>query len=129
MHTTHNVYFFNQFKLAVARQSYFFTIKNIQKVKPILHLFKKLGLIRRFYCNNKSFIYIFPLFLKNKSIQPSLKVYDRKTTPIRLTFKALKLIQKTSYLSTFLIQTSSGLLTHKEAIKKKIGGLLVCIIH
>ena len=129
IHTTHNVYFFNQFKLAVARQSYFFTLKNIQKIKPILHLFKKLGLIRRFYCTKQSTIYVFPLFFKNKSIQPLLKVYDRKTAPIKLTFKALQLLKKTSYLSTFLVQTPLGLLTHKEAIKEKLGGLLVCIIH
>lgn len=57
-----------------------------------------------------------------------IKSHERGRNSIRMTFKSLVILQKHTLNSHLILSTPKGLLTHKEAVKLKTGGFLVCTI-
>jgi len=72
---------------------------------------------------------VFPTY--NKSLLPIsiIKHYYKLNRPIYLKIQALKLLTLSLKQSTFILETSKGLLTHNEALKLNVGGVLVCKIN
>ena len=107
----------------------YFDISFSNKIFHIIKLFKSLGLIRRFFIytnkNLKYTIRVFVFFYKNSQIFNSLKIMSRPSTSFFISTKAIVLLNKRSLNSIFLISTDHGIVTHKEALRKKIGGKLI----
>lgn len=102
-----------------------FTKKNYNTIKVlknfnIIHDFK---LIKK---NNFNFIKINLFFYKNKTICHNLKIISRPAKIFTISYKSLLLLNKKSGSSIFLISTTKGIVSHQEAIKLKIGGVLIC---
>lgn len=74
---------------------------------------------------NKFIFFIKLLYYKNLQILKNFKLYTKKSHFFLISLKALKLINKKTSTSVFIISSSYGLLTHNEALKKNTGGLLV----
>ena len=120
-------YTINHLKLAVAKKHFFFLINYTKRVEVFLKVLKKLNLIRRFYnFNSKKFV-IFPTYTK-KPVGSYLRVYYRLRNPIIVRHSALVLINKSFGNSIVVFESSKGLVTQSEALKLKIGGVLVCVI-
>jgi ribosomal protein S8 len=110
------VYLLNQLKFAVAKKNYFFIIRSTGKIKPLLQLFYKLNIIRRFTFKSSNLCYVFPN-------------YSRINKPIRSIKKhSLLLMRRSLGAATLILETSRGVLTHQNALKLGIGGTLVFII-
>lgn len=120
-------YTINHLKLAVAKKHFFFLLNYTKRVEVLLKVLKKLNLIRRFYSSNSKKFVIFPTYTK-KAVGSYLRVYYRLRNPIIIRHSALVLINKSLGNSTIIFETSKGLITQAEALKAKIGGVLVCII-
>jgi len=45
-----------------------------------------------------------------------------------ISVKALTILDKSLKNSILLIETSRGIITHKEALRRHLGGLLLCLI-
>ena len=123
------VQLFNNYKIAAARNVYFFKIKHTNVILKVLRLFKELGLVKRFYTTPAKLIYVFPTFFHKKVYKFYFRLYARETAPILVSYKALRILKKTTYLSTMLLETDKGILTHQSALGFKRGGKLIAIIN
>ena len=97
-------------------------------MKPLLNLFYKLNLIRRFTFKSATLCYVFPTYNRlNKPIR-YIKNYYRSVNPITLKKHSLLLMRRSLGAATVVLETSKGVLTHQEALSLGIGGTLLFII-
>ncbi len=114
----------------------------------LLNLFKKVGLIQAYY-------HIAPIFFKNflrfgykqtfikkiviiffiqkqnsgRLYLPKLLIISKPSRQIFITYKKLLELNHHHPATTFFfLNTTHGLITHLEALQKKIGGNLICIV-
>ena len=100
------------------------TVKLLHFVK----LLYQLGVIRRFVNIKKGLYRIFPNWHTDLGTAHNIRFFRNKR-PIHVKYKALSVIQTYTFNSTLILHTDKGLLTHKEALKNKIGGQLICTIN
>jgi ribosomal protein S8 len=58
-----------------------------------------------------------------------IKNYYKLKRPIYLKLQALQYLTLSLKQSTFILETSKGVITHQEALKLKVGGVLICKIN
>ena len=101
-----------------------------RQILPILKLFSRLSVIRRFYfLKQKNHftkkVRVFPFYSRLQTCGADLKLHFRKTHPISLQTRSLKLLNHRSGVSSLILNTSAGLITHQEALRLGVGGVLV----
>jgi len=69
---------------------------------------------------------ISPFIYKQSSFFKSVKLISTPSKTFTVKLKALLIIQKSLGGSLLLLETSKGIITHKEAVRLKIGGKLLC---
>lgn len=102
-----------------------FNKKNLQ----IVTILKKLNLIYKYTLINKKNIILINInlyFYKNNPTTSSLKLISKPSKNFLLSYQSLRLLSKKTGNSIFLLSTPKGILTHKEAIKLKTSGFIVC---
>lgn len=123
------VYFLNQLKFAAAKKNYFFTIKASVKTKPLLNLFYKLNIIRRFTFKSPSLCYVFPNYTRTNKPIRYIKNYCRSVNPISLKKHSLLLMRRSLGAAIIVLETSHGVITHQNALTLGVGGTLLFIIY
>ena len=101
-----------------------FTVKNYQFVK----ILKKFNVIHDFRLIKKNkFVYIkiTLFFYKNNIICYNFKIITRPAKIFNISYNSLVLLSKKTNSSIFFISTSEGILSHKEAILQKKGGMVL----
>ena len=88
-----------------------------------------LNIIRRYYKVSGSMYRVFPAYSRARRRVRDYKTYTRVNGRIRLQLKALRLLNINTPHSYYILDTDKGLITHKEALKLKTGGLLLMIIY
>ena len=129
MHKIYNIsYILNLININKAKKnlSFFviFSFKNYQFIKTL----KKFNVIHDYKLlkkNNFNYIKITLFFYKNKIVCYSFKLISNQSKTFTISYESLKLLTKKSGSSIFLISTSKGLISNKEAINQKIGGILL----
>lgn len=94
----------------------------------IFYFINKIKLINSYKLikkNNNYFFLVKLLYYKNLQILKNFKFFTKKTQIFFISIKALKLLTKRSGSSVFLLSTSQGLITHKEALKTQTSGYLI----
>jgi ribosomal protein S8 len=94
----------------------------------LVKIFYELNIIRRFYKLNNNVYKIFPTYTKYGQAAKTFKSYYRLKNPIILKKSSLVIINYSMGNSNILLDTNKGLLTHNEALKKDVGGILVCVV-
>jgi ribosomal protein S8 len=122
------IYVINHLKLNIARKTYFFDIRVTRQILLFLKVLYNLNVIRRFVhtSNTTCRVYISWFGKTNNSL--NLKLYSRSSSPIRIKLNSLKILRTNTYNSHLILNTSKGILTHQDAIKFGVGGLIICII-
>lgn len=64
-----------------------------------------------------------------QTITSNLSLHFRKAHPIAIKLQALKLLNKTIGGSSLILNTSNGLLTHRDALEQGVGGVLIYTVH
>ena len=103
-------------------------IFNKKNLRIVIFL-KKLNLIYKYTLINKKniiFIKINLYFYKNKSPASFFKIVSKPSKKFFISYKSLRLLTKKTGNSIFLVSTPKGILTHKDAIKLKTSGFIVC---
>jgi ribosomal protein S8 len=101
-----------------------FTVKNYQFVK----ILKKFNVIHDFRLIKKNkffYIKITLFFYKNNIICYNFKIITRPAKIFNISYNSLVLLSKKTNSSIFFISTSKGILSHKEAILQKKGGMVL----
>jgi ribosomal protein S8 len=102
----------------------FFTKKNLSFIKILksFNFIHKYSLIKK---NNQFFLKLFVFFFRKKNISSNFKIISKPSKFFFISYKALRLLNKRTGSSIFIISTNRGFLSHHQAIKNKLGGYVV----
>ena len=64
----------------------------------------------------------------NRGTKRNKKLYLKHGGYFKVSFSSLRLLNINAPDSCYIIETSHGLLTHKEALLKGVGGSLLCVL-
>ena len=122
--------FLNNLKKSSLRSKLYYDVKITTKSKELAKLLVKLNIIRRFHKLHKPNTYrVFPSYTKSRRHLRTIKTYTRTNGHIRLTLASLRIIDFNCPHSYYVLDTSYGLMTHKDALNKRTGGVLLLIIN
>jgi len=127
-----NIYVLNHYNILNISKQHVVKILYTKKVLRIIKLFYKIGLINNYFIyKKKHFFYLkFSLFFyKNTVFFKNIKIISTSTKKHYITYKTLKLLNFFLKSSILILSTSLGILTHNQALKNKIGGLLLFLIN
>lgn len=115
-----------------------------QKCVQILLTKKTLRLVRVFYRNaiiknyiiiekvlkNRKikFIRFSGLFFKNESYFKGVRLVSTPSRKHTISLKGLNLLRKISGTSLIILETSKGIISHIDALKLGVGGLILCVV-
>lgn len=123
------VYFVNHLKLNTAKKKYFFEVRVTPQIYPLLQVFHELQIIRRFTRLNGTQYRIFLAWKSHTSPYRMIKVYAHAKNPIVITWKALSVLTSRLGHSSLILRTSRGIITHQTALRLRLGGHLLCLVH
>lgn len=120
-------FFTNQLKMSVAQKNFFFDTITNTKTLRFIKLLYKLGVVRRYLRITAKKYRVFPNWAGGRSTLKRIKFFQKKT-PIKLSYKALRLLHLYTFNSHIILNTDKGLLTHVGALNNRVGGHLICLI-
>ena len=123
-------YLINHINLNTAKKSLHFEIRFTQKNLPLLRLLKNLGVICSYHIikSNSLKIKINLHFFKKLPICKNIKLISTPSRHFFVSLQALNLLHNRTKDSLFILSTNLGLMTHAEAIRKKLGGKVLMLI-
>jgi ribosomal protein S8 len=97
-------------------------------------MFKKIGLLNSYYIytlKNTRFkkIKVSPLFYKDSSFFKKVKLVSTPSKTFSINLNSLRIVAHSLGTTIVILETSRGLLTHKEALNQKIGGRILFVIN
>ena len=122
-------YLINHLKISTARQAFFFEVLVSPQVLSILKILLDLNIVRRFYRVHGNRFRIFPSWSSKNPTFSQIRVYRRVANPLTIKYHALQVLQHNLKSSHLILSTPYGLLPHREAMRRKTGGQLICLIH
>ena len=76
-----------------------------------------------------SYVHLSIPFYKNTPFFKSIRLISTPSKRHRLSLSSLSLLNKTLKASVLILSTDKGIITHHEALKFKVGGLALCVVH
>lgn len=124
-------YIFNQLQISAKGKRYSFNVRLTKAVKPVLRLLQTLNVVRRFHRFEKggNIYRVFPTYSRFRKSGRTLKVYTAKRGRVNLSYHSLRLLNFNCPSSYYILETTKGVITHKDAIRYRQGGLLLAILH
>lgn len=125
-------YVINSINIHYAHKIFSFKIIYTKKNINLIKLFKKLNFISDYliiHSTKKLQILIKLKYLKNLKIIKNFKLISKPSKNHYISLKALKLLNERTHNSVYLISTSQGIITHFQALRKKISGFVVGIFY
>ena len=77
--------------------------------------------------NNHKIIFS-PSFYKNTPNYKNIRYVSTPSKKHTVSLKALRMLQTALKASILILSTSYGLVTHTEAIKLRVGGVIICVL-
>lgn len=127
-----NAYVTNHVNITLARKLLKTTIIYTKKTIRLINVLHRIGVLKNYLVIRKGksrFIRFTIFFYKNTTYYHNIRLIS---TPSKRFFISLKALSKLKYAtknSIYILSTSKGVITHDEAIEKKIGGVLLCAIN
>ena len=121
-------YFLNQVSLAAGRRAHFFDAVLTTKTKHLALLLLDLNILRSFYRVDGSLYRFIPSYARSRRIPRFLKTYSRANGRPVLSLRALRVLALTTPTSHYVLETDKGLMTHREALHRRKGGLLLFVL-
>lgn len=121
----------NHVNLALSKNSPKSNIIYTKKIFSYFRSISSLGVVNNFFLVSKSkknYIRFSVFFYKNVSFFYKVKHVSTPSKKFYITLKALKTLTTTLKSTTIILSTSKGLLTHREALRKKIGGIILFVV-
>ena len=126
----------NHINIAISRKLLRTTVKSSKSLLRLVKVLFEIGCIHHYVIFNKyfnknnfnTFVKFTVLFYKGKSFYKSIKLVTTTARKYTISLKALQILNSTLKASIFILSTSKGIITHKEAIKLNIGGILLCVL-
>ena len=120
--------FLNQFLLCSFKKRLYSEMKLTTRSKQLARLFLTLNLIRRIKKVNINTWRFFPTYGRVRRHGRVIKVFNLTSSKLTLSLRALQILNINCPFSYYVIETNRGIMTHKDALKRKLGGFLICAI-
>ena len=122
-------YLFNLINLSILHKKIYVDVFFTNRILNLLVVLQKFKFVNNFFIfknkkKNKIFIRIYFFYYKNASPNKLGKLILKPSHMVPISLKAINLLSKRSGSTIFLISTSSGIITHFEALKKKKSGYI-----
>lgn len=122
-------YLMNGINIHASRKTFRITLHYSRKALVLLKTLYRLGAVGNYFFSknfkNEKLLNIYPTYYKLLPLSKRFTMLSRPSHTLFISCKALKLLKKRTGSATYLLSTSIGLLTHQQAIRKKIGGALI----
>lgn len=133
MYYAPNILVANHVNLALSKNSINNKVVFTKKTLLYLKSISSLGVVNGLHIqsNNltlKKRILFSVFFYKNTSFFYKIKQISTPSKKFYISLKALKVLTNNLKASTLLISTSKGLITHKEALRLRTGGILMFLV-
>lgn len=79
--------------------------------------------------HHQTMVHASTLLYKGTPFFKSVRLVSTPTKRHIISLTALKVVAQSARSSTIILSTSKGVMTHREACKQRIGGLILGIIH
>lgn len=122
-------FFVSHLKIHIARKNFFFDVIVNEKVLKFIDLLYRLNHIRRYVRLTAKRYRIYTAWNGHISTLNSIRIYRRAANPVRISLRALMILTTHTYASHLVLNTPKGLMTHREAIRRRVGGILVAIVN
>ena len=129
-------YVINHVNLTLGSKKPQTTIKYSTKNYSLIYLLYKLGCINNFYIHSTKkknlllkYLTFSIFFYKNSPFFKQIKLVSSLSKKHTITYQSLKILNQSLGNSFLILSTVQGLLTHQEALLKKIGGLILAEIN
>ena len=107
--------------------------RGTKKIITILALLKKLGVVQSYLVtrSNQFFLTVklSPFFYKNSSFFRCIRLVSTPSKRFNLKLKTLQILEKSLGETIVVLETSKGIIPHKEALKLKLGGKILLVIN
>ena len=120
--------FLNQLKTTAAQRRHYFCMRLTTKSKALVHLLHEVNVVRRFYKISPTHYCILPAYSRRKKSLRQIQTYTRANGRHRFTLNTIRILNLNTPHSYYILETDRGLMTHKTALKDKIGGLLLVVV-
>lgn len=127
-------YLINHINFINAQKSLQIKIRITKRILNSIKSLNSIGCVSKFKLVKtnsfyKKYAYISVPFYKNTPFFKSIRLVSTPSKKHYLSLKGLYLVSKTLNASIMFLSTNKGILTHTEALKKKVGGLILYIVH
>ena len=119
----------NSYKIKSAKKKIYFDIQNTKKTLHFIKTIQKLGLVRNYYLLSKYKCRVFIFYTRNHKKTRRLQVYLTKSHSLKFSNNSLKILHLIAPTSFFLFETNHGLILHREAVYRNIGGNLLVVVY
>ena len=122
-------YFFNQLRVTSAQRKLYFETRLTTKTKSLALLLVQLNVLRRFQKIDNGYYRVFPAYSRFRKQARSIKTFTRSRGRHRFKLSTIRTLNLNTPHTHYILETDRGLMTHKDAIKGSLGGLLLVIVH
>lgn len=125
-------YVISHYNIAASRNWSKIVILATKKSLLYVKILYKVGAIKNFILiksNSKTDkIVLTPSFYRNSPVYKNIRYVSTPSKKHTVTLKALRLLKTALRASILILSTPYGLVTHKEAIRRKTGGIIICAL-
>ena len=129
-------YLVNHVNIATTRKKPKIKLLISKRMLPLLKTLHKVGCVSRYvYVTKQSknlslrYVILTIPFFKQRPFFKSIRLVSTPSKKYNVSLKALHLVSTSLRSSFAILSTPYGVIDHREAIKLKTGGLILCIIH
>ena len=123
----------NHINFAIATKKRWILFRYTKKSLRLLKLFKQVGVLQFYIVSSNSNSYkmikLSPFFYKNMSFFRKIKLVSTPSKRFNLKLRTLQILSKSLGETILILETSSGIITHIDALKLKIGGKILLVIN
>lgn len=98
----------------------------------ILNLFYRLGLLNSYLISNKfgkhTMVKLSPFFYKRSSFYKKVRLISTPSKRFNIKLKSLKILTKSIGATTIILETSRGVMTHREALSLGVSGKILFVL-
>jgi ribosomal protein S8 len=136
MHSNSNARVISHLNLLITKRNLKNKIQiNFQSLRLIKTL-HSVGCVNKFLLTSQlkkklllPYVHLSVPFYKNTPFFKSIRLISTPSKKHRISLSSLNLLNKTLKASILILSTDRGIITHREALKLKVGGLALCMVH
>lgn len=123
-------YIINHLNISLSRKLLRTTVRFSKKFLDLVHILQSSGLIKNYLVFGKERKYIrFSIFYyKGKAFFSGVRLISTLSKKFHISLNALRRLHTVSASTTYILNTSRGIITHRDAIRRNTGGTLLCTL-